>query len=614
MIYPNLEAYDRIAIDTETTGLDWKRDSIFAISLSTPDGHDYYYDLRRNPEALDWARAEFRHIRKPVGFNLKFDAHFLRRAGVELDLRMSEDAAVHAAILNEHEDSYTLEALAAKYTDQRKLTSIYEELAAIFGGKADKKQMSNLHLAPYELVERYAKADTRATLALRDALRPKLVAEELTRIADLEDRLMPVLLNMEHRGVRVDLDLADRNYKKLTGLIEQRRAKLFAEVGREFNVNSAPQLIEILKPEKREDGYWYLPDGTFVPLTKGGRPSMSGKDVLIKSTMPVARLVMKLKVAQKTRDTLLGGHVIGSAFNGRIHTTFNQTRMADEGEDEYGTGSGRLSSNGPNVQQISKRDPEMGALVRSCFLPEEGHAWSCADWSQMDFRIATHYLRNPAIDKMYLLDPMSDFHQIVADMTGLPRKATPGIKGDAKSINLGLMFGMGKGKMAAEMGLPYTEVFRTDGSSWKKSGPEGEALFAKYHSSVRGVKALLDEMESVAKSRGFVRTGFGRRIRFPGGVKAYKAGAMIFQGTAADALKLKLIEVDSELEGTGAHLLLNVHDEFDSSLPNAAKDALAGKIRKRIECFDGVKCPLFLRTPIRSSGTLAANWWDASKD
>lgn len=632
-IFPSLDNVDEAAFDTETDGLEWNKNSAFGMSLSLPDGTDFYWDVRQQPQALDWARAELKKIRRPIFFNAKFDLHFMKNYGVDFNLQNMHDTAVYAALINEHEDEFSLEYLAEKYTAERKLTGIYEELAAIFGGKASKKQMENLHRAPFELVQKYAKGDTRATLALYKAQRHLLEREQLEKVARMEMQLTPVLFKMERRGVRVDVAGAEKAIVDIDEVIVRRRQKLNYEAGFEVNPNSHTHLCKLLDPRPHASGRGFdLPDGTFVPATKGGKPSLN-KDVLMKTALPIGKLIRGIKTAMKTRDTFLKGHVLGSHVNGYIHANFNQTKMVDEDGDEYGTTSGRLSCNKPNLQQISKRDPEMGAIVRALFLPDEGQIWACRDWSQMDFRIMSHYLDSPAVNARYfgpdeyveieekgklkkyaIGGPNTDFHMLVAKFTGLPRSPVAGIKGDAKAINLGLCFGMGMGKMAKEMGLPYTEELRNDGSVWLKAGPEAEEIFATYHRSVPGIKAMLTEMSAVAKSRGFVRTGFGRRIRFPRGEKAYKAGAMIFQGTAADALKLKLIAVDNMLEGTGSRLIVNVHDEFDTSLdPGPRGKELSAEMGRIVETFDGVECPLKLNVPIRSSVDYGPNWWEASK-
>jgi DNA polymerase I-like protein with 3'-5' exonuclease and polymerase domains len=612
--FPNLSSCDEAGIDSETTGLSWVHDRIFGFSLSLPNGEDFYWDVRRTPQALDWAREEFPKIKQPIFFNEKFDKHFFLNEGIELNDTNAHDAAVAAALIDEHLDEYNLEFLAARYTTERKLTSIYQQLADIFGGKATKTQMKNLQHAPFELASVYAKADTRATFALRQAQKPLLAKEQLERVYAMEMQLTPVLFAMERRGARVNIAGTEKAIQDITEVIARRQQKLNYEAGSVVNANSSAQLIKLLDPRPHPSGRGFeLPDGTFVPATKGGKPSMN-KDVLMKTSLPMGKLIRGLKNAMKTRDTFLVGHILGHQVNGYVHANFNQTRIVDEDGDEYGATSGRLSCNNPNLQQISKRDPEMGAIVRSLFLPDEGQEWCCRDWSQMDFRIMAHYLDSPSINKKYDEDPNTDFHSLVASFTGLPRSATPGIKGDAKAINLGLCFGMGQGRMAQEMGLPYTEELRNDGSVWKKAGPEAEEIFATYHRNVPGVKAMLMEMTAVAKSRGFVRTGFGRRIRFPRGEKAYKAGAMIFQGTAADALKLKLIAVHGMLKDTGSRLIVNVHDEFDVSLtPGPAGRELSDAMGHVVETFDGVTCPLKLNVPIRSSVGYGTNWWEACK-
>lgn len=619
--YPDIFAYPHFALDTETTGLIWWKDSPFCLTISTPDGRDWFIDLM-DPNGHAWAHDNLpAYPGTIIGQNLKFDIHMLRGVGITVPTRNVFDTAVAAALIDEHLPHYNLDFLAQKYTGAGKDETFLAEMAALMGGKADKSQMGHMleaFLNPdgRPLVIRYALRDTRATLNLRDWQIGELQRQQLVHVMDLEMRLLPVLLDMEHRGVRVDVERAERAVPEVTEIIDRRQRKLNDVAGFDVNTNSAAHLQRIFPTTQRPDGNFEMADGTFVPKTeKGGKPSIN-KDVLLVCTHPAAELVRGLKSFIKMRDTFLKGHILGNQVNGYIHATYNQTRTADEDDSEYGTTSGRLSCNAPNLQQISKRNPEIAAIVRSLFVPDPGQLWGCRDWSQMDFRIFAHYAQTPSVMAMYQANPNTDFHQMVADLTGLPRKATPGIKGDAKALNLGLCFGMGKGKMAEQMGLPYTiERFgdSATGKEYKKAGPEAEEVFARYHAAVPGVKALLEDMTAVARNRGFVRTGFGRRIRFPKGDKVYKAGAMIFQGTAADALKLKLVEVYDILQGTNSRLVANVHDEFDSSMAPGESKELDEAIREAVECFDGVRCPLKITVPIRSSGAFGPDWWEASK-
>jgi DNA polymerase-1 len=602
-----------LAVHTHTTGLDWVRDKIFSLSLSFQDGRDFYFDFRQNPEAIEWARDNFPLLRNIVGHNLKFDIHFLRQSGINFSPTVSmHDTGVYAALLDENLPEYTLDAICKHYKfPVGKDVSIYEKLAAIFGGAPTKNvQMKNLHLAPVEVAAPYAMADTRATLNCLNYQYPRLDDQGLFPVAKLEMDLLPALVRMEASGCRVDVDRAEQSVGIVTKMIENRKAALNIVAGWDINVNAPKQLQKLFQPVFK-DGDWMIGD-TIIPTTDKGQPSIN-KDVLMKIKHPAGKMVRGVKTALRIRDTFLLGHILGNHVNGIIHPTFNQTRTGDD-SGEYGTTSGRLSCNNPNLQQISKRDKEAAEIVRALFLPDIDQDWVSRDWSQMDFRIMAHYLNSPTVNALYLDNPNTDFHQMVADLTGLPRSPKAGIKGNAKAVNLGLCFGMGKGRMAEEMDLPWEKVFRPDKSFWQKAGPEAEAVFTRYHDAVPGIKSMLMEMEAVAKQRGYVRTGFGRRIRFPHGERAYKAGAMIFQGTAADALKIKIVEADRILQGTGGRIIINVHDELCQSLPRGTEGAqLSERVGVAMETFDGVNCPLRLRTPIRSSVGIGPNWWEASK-
>jgi DNA polymerase-1 len=232
----------------------------------------------------------------------------------------------------------------------------------------------------------------------------------------------------------------------------------------------------------------------------------------------------------------------------------------------------------------------------------------------MDFRVAGHYVNADALNRAYAKDPDADFHQMIADMTGLPRSPTPDQKGNAKQVNLGLLFGMGGGKLASEMGLPFNLAsFEKNGKTFNylKPGPEAMEIFDNYHGKFPEFKTMLDKASSIAKSRGFVKTILGRRLRFPGGNYTHKAGGLIFQGSAADALKLKIVEVHKFLKGTEGRLLLNVHDEIDSSVPKGDTKLDIG-IGKIMEDF-GPDSKIHFRVPIRSDSGMGPDWWVASK-
>lgn len=628
-MFPELSQFPRCGVDTETTGLKWWEDKVFAVTVSTPDGKDYYADMRVSDDRY-WVMKEIPRIIKPIFHNAKFDLHFLREAGVKVDgFDRIEDTVVRAALINEHEYSYELDHLAKSKLGVGKIVTIYEELARMFGGPATKAaQMPNLHRAPRALVQKYTCQDSRITLNLFDHQEPEIEKQELGKVLKLECDLIPVLLDMEHRGVRVDVEGTERAAKIMDGRVDKLRLSINKAVGKEFNVNSPKQAIDFFKPKRVYTGEasdpaffakmtpeeikdckqyrWVMEDGTILNKTDSGGPSFDA-EAFGKMKHPVGKEMLELKQIIKLRDTFMRGHILGHHHHGVVHCNYNQTKS----DNDLGTGVGRMSINNPALQQIHKRNKVNAAIVRSLFLPDEGQDWSCADWQQMDFRIFAHYAEVPRILKMYQDDPFTDFHQVVADMTGLPRSMTPGIKGNAKQINLGLVFGMGEGTLCQEMGLPYDEMTRGD-RTYNMPGEEGVALFKQYHEAVPGIKKVLQQASSIAKSRGYVKTIMDRHIRFPRGQFTHKAGGLVFQGSAADALKVKLVEIHNYLKGTEGRLLLNVHDEFDTSLPKG-QTKYDADIKEIVQDF-GPTAQIHFNVPILSDMKRGPNWWEACKD
>lgn len=609
MDYPDLRAADLVALDTECTGLDWWQDKVFGIAVAVP-GKQWYFDIRQEPGAVDWLNDQINDFKATCFHNAKFDIHMLREVGVNVPMSRVHDTMIRAALIDEHLLEYGLDALGTKYLGHGKDTSLYTQLAALFGGKPTKNaQMPNLHKAPVHIAAPYACTDVRVTIDLYQWQEKELEEQNLWQVYDLERRLLPVIVDMEHRGVRVDVPQAKHAASELTRAIKVKHRELNKTAGFEVNPNPSSSIHKLFAPELRDD-VWYANDGTPLEKTGAGKASL-GVAALEQMSHPAAPMIMELRELIKARDTFLNGHILGHHHNGVIHANFNQTKSENRKGGMAGTGTGRLSCNAPALQQIHKRKKKLASIVRSIFVPDEGQLWGCHDWAQMDFRVFAHYVKNQRILEMYRADPLSDYHAIIAGETGLPRSKTAGIKGNAKQINLGLVFGMGPGKLASEMGLPFTVHQNQRGGNWLKPGAEAEAVFEMYHEKVPGVRSLLDKASSVAKSRGYVITMMGRRIRFPGGMFTHKAGGLIFQGTAADALKLKLVEVHELLQGTEGRLLLNVHDEFDTSLPEGPRGIeLAEGITHCLETFEG---DMKFRVPIRSDFGMGPNWWEASK-
>lgn len=604
-----LHRYPLVSVDVETTGRYWYRDRMFGVAVAAcaEDGSGMvagYWDVRDDPQVLRILKKELPRCRRVINHWIKFDAHFLLNEGIRPPTM--ECTGVRASLINEHEHDLSLDALARKYLKRQKV-DIYQELANTFGGKAERSvQMKNLHRADPALVRRYAIMDPQLALLLWIWQEERMA--DLQQIWALERKLTPVLVDIERGGIRVDLPRVRRSIKEIDARIKGRQAELNKIAGKPVNPNSAPQVRAMFGAQK--DDYGWRVDNIAVGSTDGGEASFDANTLRVLAQFDKrAEALLAVRKLTKGRS-FLTNHILEHEIDGYVYPNYNQTR----GE-EMGTITGRFSVNDPALQQIPARDKEVASIVRSCFLPDEGEQWVCYDWKQFEFRWFAHYVRNPTLNRLYEQNPEADFHQVVADITGLPR--SPRFAGDAnaKQINLGLVFGMGEGKMAAEMGLPHNvETRRIDGAEreFVVAGPQAKAIFAQYHSSIPGIKELLAQASSIARSRGYVQTAMGRRIRFPGGKFTHKAGGLVFQGTSADSIKQKMIELHEYGHGVKFRFLLSVHDESDISI-NPRDERTKRDIKGILETFDGKECPIYCRIPIRADIGTGPNWWEASK-
>lgn len=606
--FPRISSAPVVVIDTETTGLHWWKDKLFGVSVALPD-FSWYWDVRTNPGVIDWLNDLIRtqSVDTWVGHNIKFDIHFLREAGVSIPLDRIDCTMVRAALISEHEPTYSLDFLARKYAGQKKDDEIYEEMAKLFGGRPTRNaQMPNIARAPEHMVAKYAIQDAVVTLALYNWQREEIEKQDLYQVHGLERALMPVIIDMEQQGVRVDVGLAEKAVRGLTTRIDQMQRDLNRLAGFEVNPNPSGSINDLFKPTLGQDNEWYLIDGTRADKTDGGKASINA-DCLRRMKHPAAAMILDLRKMLKTRDTFLSGHILGHQHDGVIHCNYNQTKN----DSEAGTGTGRLSITNPALQQIPSRDVAIKSLVRPIFKADHGAVWMGLDWSQFEFRVANHYGQVPAILKAYEENPDLDFHQLVSDMTGIPRNAQYAGGPSSKAINLGLAFNMGSGRLAQECGLPYSEEVGPNGNIFLKAGPEAMALFEKYHTANPGMRNTATKASSIAKERGHVRSIMGRHIRFPGGQFVHKASGLIYQATSADCMKQKLIELHTFLtQKQCGRLLLTVHDEVGISLDTDAKEE-AESIAKIYTTFDGVSCPIRLRVPIRCDWGIGQDWYEA---
>ena len=476
----------------------------------------------------------------------------------------------------------------------------------MFGGAATRTvQMKNLHRAPAELAGKYAIEDPDLAIDLWHWQEDEIKRQGIEQVCGLERRLTPVLVELERKGIRVDVGKARERSGILTARVRDLQTQLNEAAGKEVNPNSPKQMQALFGAWKEpESGNWFTKDGHPLPKTDSGGPSIDADALrLLALHIPEAAIIKRMRKLTKAQQ-FVDGHVLGHEVDGIVYPNYNQTRS----ESGLGTGTGRFSINDPAMQQIPARDVEIAAETRDLFIPNDGMVWCCADWNQKEFRWFAHYVNDAKLNMIYKNDAMADFHKMVAEQTGLPRSARFAGDANAKQINLGLVFGMGEGKMAAEMGLDYSIQYN-QGKEYYVAGEKAKQVFKRYHEAIPGVRELLNKAASIGRSRGYVQTIFGRRIRFPKGKSPHAAAGLVFQGTSADCMKYKMIECHE----AGHDIRLSVHDEADFYMKKKGAEKEAADVKQILETFDGESCPIKCRIPIRSSVVLGPNWWEACK-
>ncbi len=481
--------------------------------------------------------------------NAMYDVCWLRSAGVTVKGKIV-DTMIAASLIDENRMSYALNTLAKFYVGIGKDESVLTAAAKEYG-LDPKKDMWRL---PALFVGQYAERDAEATLKLWQRLKVELYNQELMDVFTLETKLFPCLVDMRFKGVRVDLDKAANIKKNLM----QRESKIVSKIKDLTGVN-----VEIHAARSIAKAF----DNLKLPYDrteKSNEPSFT-KNFLQNHPHELPKLIADAREINKAHTTFIDS-ITKHAVDGRIHADINQIRS-----DQGGTVTGRFSMSNPNLQQIPARHPELGPLIRSIFIPEEKTVWGSFDYSQQEPRILVHYAKlqnlsgvDEIVDAYNAGD--ADFHQVVADMAGIERK-------QAKTINLGLMYGMGKNKLMAELGL------------MKESA---EKLIKQYHTKAPFVKQLMDNVSRKANDRGKIRTLLGRACHFDlwqpvqfGVFKplpleqarkeydeplkrafTYKALNKLIQGSAADMTKKAMVDLYNE--GVVPHI--QIHDELDISI------------------------------------------------
>ena len=576
--FPDLSKYDEISIDLETKDPDLKtmgsgsitgRSNIVGIAVAVQDWKGYYPIAHEGGGNMDknmvlkWFQDVLNTDAIKIFHNAMYDVCFIRAAGLKIN-GVIVDTMIAGSLVDENRFRYDLGSLGRDYVGIGKNEAVLKETADLWG--VDHK--AEMYKLPAMYVGEYAEQDADLTLKLWQEMKKQMYHEDVEDIFKLETELFPCLVDMRFLGVRVNLEAANELKNKLSSEEKECLQKVKIETGVDTQIWAARSIAQVFEKLR-------LP---FDRTEKTNSPSFT-KNFLQNHPHPTVKLIARAREINKAHTTFIDT-IIKHTHKGRIHAEINQLRS-----DSGGTVTGRFSYSNPNLQQIPARNKELGPAIRSLFIPEEGCTWGVFDYSQQEPRLVVHYA---ALQSLYgvndVLDAYNDsnvdFHQIVADMAEIPRS-------QAKTINLGLFYGMGKNKLQAELGV---------------SKDKADNLFRQYHSRVPFVKQLMDNVSSRAQNRGQIRTLLGRLCRFhlwepnqfgihkplphadaltehgPGIKRAYtyKALNRLIQGSAADMTKKAMIDLYKE--GITPHI--QVHDELDISVENSLE---ANKIKDIME-------------------------------
>ena len=611
--YPDLREAEEIAIDLETRDPNLKstgsgailgQGEVVGIAVAVngyknyfPIAHEEGPNLNRE-KTLEWFKDICKSPATKIFHNAMYDVCWIRKLGIKIN-GLIIDTMIASSLIDENRFSYTLNTLSWHHLGEGKSEARLIQAAKERGLDA-KAEMWRL---PAMEVGSYAEKDAEITLKLWHKLKKIIVEDNLQDIFNLETDLFPCLVDMRFLGVRVDVEASNQLKKELSTREELLLHQVKKETGVDTQIWAARSIATVFDKLK-------LP---YDKTEKTQSPSFT-KNFLSNHPHPTVQLISQARKINKVNTTFIDT-ILKHEHCGRIHAEINQIRS-----DDGGTVTGRFSYQNPNLQQIPARDPDTGPLIRGLFIPEEGMKWGCFDYSQQEPRLVAHYALRFGLSSVnqiadsYDSNPKTDFHQIVAEMAEIPRS-------QAKVINLGLFYGMGKAKLQAELGV---------------SKDKASALSERYHSRVPFVKQLMNKLMNAASNKGKIKTLLGRRCRFPKyepvlrgddwgkyvpaedhermlelqqmgptlldengndtGKKnywhnnatrrafTYKALNKLIQGSAADMTKKAMLDLWKE--GITPHI--QVHDELDISVTN---DLEAAKIKDIMENAVDLKIP-----------------------
>ncbi len=573
----------RVCVDLETTSTDQMRAEIVGISLAVVPKEAFYVPVRHTegpnlaPEvALEALRGvlEDPAVAK-VGQNIKYDAVVLHRAGVAMK-GMAFDTMIASYLMNPSAREHNLDAMSMTYLNHR--TTPITDLI----GKGQ-KQIGFAEVA-VDRARDYACEDADLTLRLKDVLAPKLEERALTSLfSEVEMPLVAVLAEMELAGVAVDVGFLEGMSGDLKGEMARIVEEIYELAGEEFNVNSTQQLARILFEKlgltpKRKTKTGYSTDQSVLEQ--------------LAYEHPMPKRLLDYRELMKLQSTYLDALPrLVHPETGRIHASFNQAVTA----------TGRLSASGPNLQNIPVRT-ELGRQIRKAFVPgEPGWALVSADYSQIELRLMAHLAEDRTLKEAF--ESGDDVHRQTASLVFnlMPAFVTEEMRERAKTVNFGVMYGMGAFGLSSRLGI---------------SRQEARTFIESYFATYPGVKGYIDRTIAEARERGYVTTMLGRRRYLPEIVSTNSrqrefaertAVNTPVQGSASDMIKVAMIRISERLrrEGLSAKMILQVHDELVFETPEAEVDG----VRELV--VEEMKGALEVSVPIEVEVGVGRNWLEA---
>ena len=582
----NLSIARIISLDTETTSKDPMKAELVGLSFSVTAGEAFYIPVGHvYPKApaqlelglvLDAVKPILENPEIPkLGQNIKYDAIVLTRYNIHLQGVVFDDM-VASYLINPSLRAHSLDQIALDHLNHKTIT--FEEVTG-------KGAHAGFQTVPVESATPYACEDADIALMAREVLLPKLESLGLMDLLErVEIPLIGVLMRMEMRGVCVGCDRLRLLSKSFESQISDMEAQIYAAAGESFNIQSHQQLGEILfeklklptqKKTKKKTGY-----STDVEVLT---------QLSIHHELP--DLVLRHRTLSKLKSTYTDALLeLVNPQTGRIHTSYNQTVTA----------TGRLSSSDPNLQNIPIRTEE-GRQIRSAFIPQAGWVMVSADYSQIELRILAHCSEDPLLIDAFVND--EDIHSRTASEVfgGLPNMMTPELRRQAKIINFGILYGMGAFSLSRELGI---------------SQKMAKAYIDQYFKRYRGVRVYTEQTIALARQTHKTSTLLGR-IRLLPDINSQNSNVRSFaeriavntpiQGTAADLIKLAMIQMDADFREKGfqSAMLMTVHDELVFEVPEYELEAVTIRIRDIMEGVWQLKVPLKVNI---SSGK---NWAEA---